>query len=388
MLTLFLSFIVSGPVVVFLHEMGHALPALAFTKGKVTVYIGSLGDPNDSKRFRLGRLEIWFKYNVFPRSGLCVPGEGTGKVRNLLITLGGPIASALVGYFALYFVFYYDAHGSIKILLTVFYIAALLDLVMNLVPMKRPVQLHDGTFTFNDGRQLLDIIRGRDLLRIYHSASLLYKEHKYEEAIELYEDELQKRGYDTWLCSNLLNLYIHIKAYDKAETHYETLKKKGHLSPPDLMAAFMFCYMQKRNDEALEHCEKLITINKQNCHAHMYLACALIEKGDYEKAIEAAETGSQDEKNIPYACCYKGIAFRKLGDHTKAEEFIKQAIELNPADGEFYKAYGMLRVTQDQLPEAKNFFIKAKELHADTLNIDKCIAYCDDPSSMDISEID
>ena len=46
----------------FFHEMGHAIPALIFTKKSVTVYIGSYGDISKTTQFKLGRLTIYFKW--------------------------------------------------------------------------------------------------------------------------------------------------------------------------------------------------------------------------------------------------------------------------------------------------------------------------------------
>jgi len=46
---------------VFFHELGHAIPALVLTKEKVTIYIGSFGDPNKSLKIPIVPLTIFFR---------------------------------------------------------------------------------------------------------------------------------------------------------------------------------------------------------------------------------------------------------------------------------------------------------------------------------------
>jgi hypothetical protein len=74
-LLIFLGLVlITRPVTVLLHELGHAIPAILLTRQKVTIYIGSHGDPKKSLKFKLGLLEGYFRYNPFDwNRGLCVP---------------------------------------------------------------------------------------------------------------------------------------------------------------------------------------------------------------------------------------------------------------------------------------------------------------------------
>lgn len=40
-------------LIIILHELGHALPAILLTKEKVSIYIGSYGDQKKSINFKL-----------------------------------------------------------------------------------------------------------------------------------------------------------------------------------------------------------------------------------------------------------------------------------------------------------------------------------------------
>jgi hypothetical protein len=83
-----------GPILTFLHELGHAIFALTFTNGQVEIRIGSFENKHIS--FKIGRLEVYLnKFSPFVGfvhwSG--IPQE---KYKRILIHLGGPIASVLV----------------------------------------------------------------------------------------------------------------------------------------------------------------------------------------------------------------------------------------------------------------------------------------------------
>ncbi|MCH8904747.1 MAG: hypothetical protein IIA45_12645, partial [Bacteroidetes bacterium] len=85
--------IILRPFTVLFHELGHGITALLLTKEKVTLYIGSYGDPKNSFKFSLGRLEFFIKYfSVLWEIGLCVhQSKNIPLNRQILITLFGPI---------------------------------------------------------------------------------------------------------------------------------------------------------------------------------------------------------------------------------------------------------------------------------------------------------
>jgi len=57
LLSLILLVLLTRPLTVIFHELGHAIPAILLTKEKVTVYIGSYGDPKKSLRIKIGLLD-------------------------------------------------------------------------------------------------------------------------------------------------------------------------------------------------------------------------------------------------------------------------------------------------------------------------------------------
>jgi Peptidase family M50 len=85
--------LLSVPVLVLVHELGHAIAALGLTAGRVRVYVG-----RDPKLVgRAGRLELYFDLRP-PKgglSGVCLHAPPRTPLRQMAIALAGPLASAL-----------------------------------------------------------------------------------------------------------------------------------------------------------------------------------------------------------------------------------------------------------------------------------------------------
>lgn len=135
------------PFLVLLHELGHALPALVFTRSKVDVYLGSHGDSANSWRMRVGLLEIYLtKRHVFWAGGLCVPSrpEDMSQAQQVVMLLGGVTMSLVVAVLGFVGALVFDLHGSIKLFLFLLSFMAVVTLVTNLAPVKHAGGASDG----------------------------------------------------------------------------------------------------------------------------------------------------------------------------------------------------------------------------------------------------
>ncbi len=147
------SLLIVRVVTTTVHEMGHAFFGLLFLKGNVDVYIGSYGDPEKGKHFRIGRINFHFIYAPFSfAEGVFVPSQQkTTHLKDFLITLGGPIASLLT---AVAYAYLAIASPLPEVFKMAFYIlmgSSVLDFWYNIKPSTEPIELHNGTIVYNDG---------------------------------------------------------------------------------------------------------------------------------------------------------------------------------------------------------------------------------------------
>jgi hypothetical protein len=138
------------------HEMGHAVFGLLFLKGDFDVYIGSYGQPDKGKHFKVGRLRFHFIYAPFSLAeGVFVsPSQGTTYWKDFLITLGGPLASLFT---AVAYAYLAIASPMPEVYKMIFYIlmgSSVLDFWYNIKPSTEPIVLHNGTLVYNDGYTL------------------------------------------------------------------------------------------------------------------------------------------------------------------------------------------------------------------------------------------
>lgn len=95
-LSIFLLFLVIIPIITFIHELGHAIPALLFTKEKVLIRLGKRKNTKASKNLKISRLTIEFS-SFSPITGFTFWDDSKMNINQLLITyLGGPLISLLL----------------------------------------------------------------------------------------------------------------------------------------------------------------------------------------------------------------------------------------------------------------------------------------------------
>lgn len=145
-ITIFVCILLVSPVIVILHEMGHAIPALIITKKTIEIQYGR-GFLN--KRLKVGKLNFNFKgYNSFWDLMFgCIKVEGsTNKLQNIIICVGGPIVSLIMFYTSAYIlrVFLFDISYYIKFILIYIKWAALSQFIFTIAPINYKFYPSDG----------------------------------------------------------------------------------------------------------------------------------------------------------------------------------------------------------------------------------------------------
>ena len=184
------------PVVVLLHELGHALVARIFARQKIVIFLGSYGDMDRSANVRFGDprragagLEIWFTGNPFLwQYGLCVPSLPIPRIdHRISYILAGPIlpvaVSAIVADAAVFLHF----NEYVRFFALVFFGVSVLDLLINLIPYGNALAFFYNAPVFMDGYLLKLALLQKKYPNEFFVGINQYSKKEYDDAARNFE---------------------------------------------------------------------------------------------------------------------------------------------------------------------------------------------------------
>ncbi|MEI9917402.1 MAG: hypothetical protein WDO14_01200 [Bacteroidota bacterium] len=141
------------PVVVLLHELGHAIVARLFSNQKIVIFLGSYGNKERSANVSFGSFEIWFTGNPFLwQYGLCVPSFPITRVdHRISYILAGPILPVAVSGVVADAAVFLHFNEYISFFAIVFFAVSVLDLFINLIPYGNAIAFYQNAPVFIDG---------------------------------------------------------------------------------------------------------------------------------------------------------------------------------------------------------------------------------------------
>jgi tetratricopeptide (TPR) repeat protein len=386
-------FLLSWPVVVLLHEMGHAIMCRVLGAQWAEIFVGSYGEREKAWRIALpGRVTLWFRPRL-ALTGLCRAGwredAPPGVARQAAYLLAGPVASTAVAAALLWPAFQLNLHGALKMVLVVFGCMSLLDLVLNLLPLRRQTQLVSGGVAFSDGYQLYRLLARawfnvkyddevlvktacdlynagdyhasaslfRDLLsrhvegNIYHlTFSAYYNGRQYAEALAVldehpnlaseHNDVMPTRAYLLACMEQIdeaLALYTQLLHERPADQHPQHRNNRGYAH-----------LLLGRHEDALRDFAAVIAQDPANAYAHAQQGRARLELGDADGLTDlhrALELNPDD----PFALCNLGLHAHTEGRYADALAYLKQAAALDP---NLHRLPDYLAATEARLTEA------------------------------------
>lgn len=363
-------------ITTFFHEMGHALPALLFTKKeKVNVLVGTYGDISNCLQINLGRLALYLKLNVFNwRIGLCTHGQVKGLLPKLLVILGGPIASVLIGGIALYIILAKDFSQGWLIFGVLFFISAVFDFLVNIDPSHTPIKLYDGSVTYSDGAQLVNAIKYRDLPDAYYEAEQLFFKKEVEAARMICEALAKEKIQGKPVYDLLIKCYIAQKSYVDALEFYESLKSVQKYSYIDFYQIGWLNLQIDRWDAALPYFDHCVYEKHDDANALSNRGYIRIQKGDYQKAEQDLLAATTYDPTNPAAWSNFGLLKVKNEELEAANTYLQKALLLAPEDPKVVYHWGLYYEAKRDYKNALAYFNKAKELGLTYHGIDLKIA--------------
>jgi hypothetical protein len=156
-----LTLLMGWSLVIALHEMGHAIPALFLTRREVTIVFAKDGAPFAPVVLQLGRLRLVVSWEFFEWQDNFVmhTNENLKPWQHRLIILGGPLLPVVTAACLFGAAVAWQWHAAWVVVLGALLLMSFISAAINLRDNDVPLQVHDGHFTFNDGYQLRGIGR-------------------------------------------------------------------------------------------------------------------------------------------------------------------------------------------------------------------------------------
>lgn len=372
---LLLFYIAARTIEVLLHELGHAIPALLFTKEEVSIYWGSYA-PENLRKVKFRRLTIHYN-SIFKlwRAGACK--HATVDIdyrRHLVIVLMGPVFSLLLACVAFYIALAINSHGIVKLLLFVLLLSTVIDL-KGLIPNRgRSTDTH-GRLLYNDGTLISKLLSLKNNYKHVMHLFELYSEGRYMDYADYFES-LDLTCVDLDLYRTTIYSYLQIGEFERAKAYSEEYFKK---LPASRLTSWDYCNegiieSQLNNLEcALPFYNKALLLDPDNIHALNNRGFTFGVMEQHERAVTDLNKAIAINPNFAYAYSNRGFSKIRLNLIDEGLEDIRYSLDIDDQNPYAYRSLGICQMEQGNFNEALSNFEKAKLLHPDTYQIDQLI---------------
>lgn len=280
-----LILLIVRPITTFVHELGHAIPALLFTKKEVIVYIGSYGDIDNSLVFELVRLKILFRYSITQwNMGLCTHHGYPSFYQTMLIILGGPVFSLLMGLLFYYLIKAYPPNLFYTFAIAAILVSGFLDFMVNIIPQNNPIELDNGGLVMNDGSQFVHLLKTRNYPKSYWDGIHLLEREQVDEGIEKLKETIDT-GFKDIMAYRLIMDHL-LDQPEKAIAFNDRYFQQFKLQSPDYKNLGTIYTKINEPSFAIQCYTKAIELNYKNQDALLGRAKCYIHMGLEAKALE------------------------------------------------------------------------------------------------------
>ncbi len=360
----------------FFHEMGHAIPALLFTQKNVQVYVGSYGNISKTTNFELGRLKIYFKWNLLDwKMGMCRHEEVPKKTwQNVLIILGGPIASLIIALPILLNLRAIEPYPVPFLIAIVFIAAAFYDFVVNMIPTSSPIKMHDGSIAFCDGYALYNIAIRSSAPPEYFKLEEKFQAKKYDEVLTMGKEILEEKPKYRFVYEFMIESLKEKKDIDGALEMFLLLKHNLNLTDIDYFNIGKLYRLNGNYTEALKFFDHYRHKHFSDVELLNEIALAHLELGNNEKAIETLDASLHVDQKYLQTYITRSHALINLReyDYAKADlELVFKITDKNP-DANFL--FGLLHEKLNNNKQALHYYEQAQLLKCEMHGLDFRIA--------------
>lgn len=199
---------------------------------------------------------------------------------------------------------------------------------------------------------------------------------KFDEALFSYNVAIDKYTDIAFLRHNRAALYCEMDRFDDAMKDYNAILLSN---PDDIEALYRRALLQmnKKNIFAAEEdFEKIIAISPENILAKSGLAMLTKRKGEWKEAEEMYTDLIYKNKTNADFYFNRAECYLHLNKLARTQEDLAKAAELGYENSSLYILRGQLKLAQYDKFQAKEDFLKAKEMGADEKVIEDFLRLC------------
>ena len=361
--------------ITIIHELGHAIPAVLFSKANVTVYIGSYGDEKNAFKFKVGLISFVVKYNPFYwRGGLySLSNSDLSFNKRIVIILMGPLAPFLCGLIVFSSALYFDWHGAIKLVSIIFLGVATFGLFANLIPSSKVVGAYEGRALYNDGYHFKKVLHLKKLPKAVQQAIVLYEVKKYAEVAAIFETVILKDFREPEFFKMAISSHLMIGNYLSAKNLSDELQSFSEFDADDYANAGLIYASLENYEPAIAFYKRSLEMEPNHRYSLNNFGFALNNIEEYDSAILLLDRAIQLDPLFTYAYNNRGFAKIMLGKHEDGLDDINHSFQLDTDNAYSHRNLGVYYLETKKYQKALDSFEKAKQIDGATLQIDQYI---------------
>jgi tetratricopeptide (TPR) repeat protein len=363
------------PLTTLLHELGHAIPSLIFSRNKVSVFIGSYGDTKKNFKVPMGRLTILFHKNpLLWYKGMCLSRKNDVSFnKQIIIILMGPVATLLIAVLTGLIVFNIDStNGAVRFISLGLLITAVSELYANLRFSNRPIKLHNGTSIGNDGSAIRQLLQLKKEFAGRENALTHYTSHEFSKALPLLLPDAERNTSRTYMYA-LTHCLIAERRYDEALSLYQKFDKLHQAKPEEQLMFALIQNGQNDVDGAIITSRQILEKIPEHPYALNNLGYYLNRRKMYEAAIPYLKKAFAGDPGFSYPPSNLGLSLIKTGKPEDGLRMIEHALKLEPQNATAIVHKGIYHLDAGNKSEALKFFREAKQISPWMKDIDDLI---------------
>jgi predicted negative regulator of RcsB-dependent stress response len=359
--TIWILLNITSFIAICIYELSHAIPALIFSKGSVTIYIGVYGD-NTAPRFKLGRLIIYVrpKFNYLKNRGMCIYKTDISFTRQFIILVFAPVVVLAIACLLFHYVFFSALNTYVQVGLGIALVSIIINLIVNLFPKKIPVKF-TSRLIYSDGYEIILLGENSSNYQIITAAAKFYDDGNFANA-QVHLRKVDDKYMDESIFRMTLACYVELKNYSMAKKFNEKYAGRKWYT---LIGAYDYNNLalaeiglknynealinldksikrdpdnfdNRRNrgyvnfllenfDEAKKDLNKAIFIDETCANAFSYRALVDLKLGRPGEALIDIEKAIALDENNTYAILAMGIYYYERGNHKAAMQEWKKA---------------------------------------------------------------